>query len=44
MRPSSDLRNHYNEIFDFCHIYDEPVYMTKNGHDDLAVMSIETYE
>lgn len=44
IRPSSDLRNHYNEISDFCHNYSEPVYITKNGKGDLAVMSIETYE
>lgn len=44
IRPSSDLRNHYNEISDFCHQYPEAVYITKNGQGDLAVMSIETYE
>jgi prevent-host-death family protein len=44
IRPSSDLRNKYNEISEFCHKYSEPVYITKNGHGDLVVMSIETYE
>lgn len=44
IRPSSDLRNKYNEISEFCHKYPEPVYITKNGQGDLAVMSIETYE
>lgn len=44
IRPSSDLRNKYNEISDLCHKYGEPVYITKNGQGDLAVMSIETYE
>jgi PHD/YefM family antitoxin component YafN of YafNO toxin-antitoxin module len=44
IRPSSDLRNKYNEISEFCHKHSEPVYLTKNGHGDLAVMSIETYE
>ena len=44
IRPSSDLRNNYNEISKFCHQFNEPVYITKNGHGDLAVMSIETYE
>jgi prevent-host-death family protein len=28
----------------FCHKYREPVFITKNGEGDLAVMSIETYE
>ncbi len=44
IRPSSDLRNNYNEISQFCHKYSEPVYITKNGQGDLVVMSIETYE
>ncbi|OUS76602.1 antitoxin PHD [Paenibacillus sp. MY03] len=44
IRPSSDLRNKYSEISEFCHKYDEPVYITKNGQGDLDVMSIETYE
>lgn len=44
IRPSSDLRNKYNEVSEFCHEHSEAVYITKNGHGDLAVMSIETYE
>lgn len=44
IRPSSDLRNKYGEISEFCHEYNEPVYITKNGKGDLAVMSIEAYE
>ena len=44
IRPSADLRNKYNEISEFCHEYSEPVFITKNGTGDLAVMSIETYE
>lgn len=44
IRPSSDLRNNYSEISEFRHKYNEPVYITKNGQRDLAVMSIETYE
>ena len=44
IRPSADLRNSYNEISEFCHKYPEPVFITKNGQGDLAVMSIETYE
>ncbi|HCF70902.1 MAG TPA: antitoxin PHD [Syntrophomonas sp.] len=44
IRPSSDLRNKYNEISEFCHKYSEPVYITKNGQGDLVVMSIDTYE
>ena len=41
---SADLRNNYNEISNFCHQYKEPVFITKNGKGDLAVMSIDAYE
>ena len=44
IRSSADLRNRYNDISEFCHTYSEPVFITKNGKGDLAVMSIETYE
>lgn len=44
IKSSADLRNSYNEISSFCHQYDEPVFITKNGKGDLAVMSIEAYE
>ncbi len=44
IRSGSDLRNSYNDISEFCHTYCEPVFITKNGKGDLAVMSIETYE
>lgn len=44
IRSSADLRNNYNEISTFCHNYSEPVFITKNGKGDLAVMSIEAYE
>ncbi|MCP1109665.1 type II toxin-antitoxin system Phd/YefM family antitoxin [Ohessyouella blattaphilus] len=44
IRSSADLRNRYNEISTFCHDSSEPVFITKNGKGDLAVMSIEAYE
>ena len=44
IRKSADLRNNYGEISKFCHNYREPIFITKNGKGDLAVMSIETYE
>ena len=44
IKSSADLRNGYNDISNFCHTYGEPVFITKNGKGDLAVMSIETYE
>jgi len=44
IRSSTDLRNSYNEISSFCHESREPVFITKNGQGDLAVMSIEIFE
>lgn len=44
IKSSTDLRNKYNEISAFCHESREPVFITKNGQGDLAVMSIETFE
>lgn len=44
IKKSADLRNNYSEISAFCHKYREPIFITRNGEGDLAVMSIETYE
>ena len=44
IRSSTDLRNNYNEISEFCRENHEPVFITKNGQGDLAVMSMEFYE
>lgn len=44
IKSSDDLRNNYNEISSLCHDSSEPVFITKNGEVDLAVMSIESYE
>ena len=44
IKSSTDLRNGYNAISTFCHESREPVFITKNGQGDLAVMSIELYE
>ncbi len=44
IRPSSDLRNRYGEISEFCNQHKEPVFITKNGAGDLVVMSNAEYE
>lgn len=44
IRSSTDLRNSYNEISNFCNQHQEPVFITKNGQGDLAVMSIEMFD
>ena len=44
IRPSADLRNKYNEISKICHETNEPVFITKNGYNDLVILSNEKYE
>ena len=44
IKPSAYLRDNYNEVSELCHSKMEPIFITKNGHGDLAVMSIDTYE
>ncbi len=44
IRASADLRNKYSEISSYCHTTNEPVFITKNGQGDLAVMSIDQYD
>lgn len=44
IRPCADLRNNYNEISKICHEMKEPIYITKNGYNDLVVLSNEAYE
>ncbi len=43
IKPSTSLRNEYNEISNYCKESLEPIYLTKNGEGDLVVMSIEAY-
>ncbi len=44
IRPCADLRNNYNEISRICHETKEPMYITKNGGNDLVILSDEAYE
>ena len=44
IKPSTSLRNEYNDISEFCKTQKQPVFLTKNGEGDLVVMSMETYE
>ena len=44
IRPCADLRNNYNEISKICHETKEPVFITKNGYNDLVILSNELYE
>lgn len=44
IRAISDLRNHADKISELCHRYGEPVFITKNGKEDLVVMSQAAFE
>ena len=43
IRPITDLRN-TTEISELCHKSQEPIFITKNGYEDMVVMSNEIYE
>lgn len=43
IRPSVDLRNHYNEISKQCHESRNPVIITVNGRGDTVVLSLQDY-
>jgi prevent-host-death family protein len=44
IKPISDLRNHARELSRTCHESGEPIFITKNGADDLVLMSMAAYE
>lgn len=44
IRPCADLRNNYNKISRICHETKEPIYITRNGTNDLVILSDEAYE
>ncbi|MCR4658409.1 MAG: type II toxin-antitoxin system Phd/YefM family antitoxin [Lachnospiraceae bacterium] len=43
IRPSADLRNHYNEISKQCHEANTAVIITVNGRGDTVSLSYEEY-
>ncbi len=44
IRPSADLRNHYNEISKQCREGKEAVIITVNGRGDTVSLSYEEYQ
>ncbi len=44
IRPISDLRNRATDISELCHSEDQPVFITRNGHGDMVVMSQTHYD
>lgn len=43
IKPSTKIRQDYNDFSKYCHEIDEPVVLTRNGEADLVVMSHETH-
>lgn len=43
IRPSSDLRNHYNKISKQCHEERISVIITVNGRGDTAVLGLQDF-
>lgn len=41
--PIKELKN-TAAISEKCHELDEPIYVTKNGYGDMAIMSMETFQ
>ena len=44
IRPSADLRNHYNEISKQCRENNEAVIITVNGRGDTVTLAYEEYK
>ena len=44
IRPSADLRNHYNEISRQCREENEAVIITVNGRGDTVSLAYEEYK
>ena len=44
IRPSADLRNHYNEISKTCREQNEAVVITVNGRGDTVSLGYEAYK
>ena len=43
IRPSADLRNHYNEISKLCRETRQPVHITVNGRSDTVLLGAADY-
>ena len=43
-RTASDLQRNISEVYELCEQNDQPIYITRNGHADLIVMSARAYE
>ncbi len=43
IRPLSDLQDKLNDIYEVIHQTDQPMFFTRDGQNDLVVMSFDTY-
>ncbi|MGL4483753.1 MAG: type II toxin-antitoxin system Phd/YefM family antitoxin [Anaerovoracaceae bacterium] len=43
IRPITDLRK-TSEISELCNAVNEPIFITKNGYEDMVIMSNKTFE
>jgi len=44
IRPSSDLRNHYNEVSRQAKTERKPIFITVNGVGDIVILNLEVYK
>ena len=44
IHPLLELRNNLNQLADICLKQDEPVFLTRKGHGELVLLSLEGYE
>jgi prevent-host-death family protein len=44
IRPISKCQNSFNEVAELCRSEREPVFITKNGYEDLVLMRVKDYE
>ena len=44
IRSASDLKNHFNQLSEICHEEREPIFVTRQGKEDMVLMSHAYYE
>lgn len=44
IRPISKCQSSFNEVAELCRSEREPVYITKNGYEDLVLIRVQDYE
>lgn len=44
IRPVSKCQSNFNEVAELCRNEREPVFITKNGYEDLVLMRVQDYK